>query len=109
MMNQDQFHSAQSDKVCMKIIKIGYIDILITKTFIFNLGITFDSFYLLQWADKADPAIGWNGITKATPLKEFPPEEPNRTNPDEVIESIQKNDEVGQIIPILRCKTNDLS
>merc|ERR1719471_2037659 len=59
MMNQDQFHSAQSDK----------------------------------WADKADPSIGWNGITKATPLKEFPPEEPNRTNPDEVIESIQKNDE----------------
>ena len=35
MMNQDQFHSAQSDR----------------------------------WADKADPAIGWNGITKATPLK----------------------------------------
>ena len=69
---------------------------------------TFDSFYLLQWADKADPAIGWNGITKATPLKEFPPEEPNRTNPDEVIESIQKNDEVGQIIPIFQCKTNDL-
>jgi len=59
MMNQDQFHSAQSDK----------------------------------WADKADPSIGWNGITKATPLKEFPPEEPNRTNPDEVIEAIQKNDE----------------
>ena len=61
MMNQDQFHSAQSDK----------------------------------WADKADPSIGWNGITKATPLKEFPPEEPNRTNPDEVIEALQKNDEVG--------------
>jgi len=59
MMNQDQFHSAQSDK----------------------------------WADKADPSIGWNGITKATPLKEFPPEEPNRTNPDEVITQLQQNDE----------------
>ena len=50
-----------------------------------------------QWADKADPSIGWNGITKATPLKEFPPEEPNRTNPDEVIEALQKNDEVRKI------------
>ena len=42
MMNQDQFHAAQSDK----------------------------------WADRADPSIGWNGITKATPLKVFPEEEP---------------------------------
>ena len=71
--------------------------------FVFNLDITFDLSYLLQWADKADPSIGWNGITKATPLKEFPPEEPNRTNPDEVIESIKNNDEVRQIILILVC------
>lgn len=59
MMNQDQFHSAQSDK----------------------------------WATKADPSVGWNGITKATPLKEFPPEEPNRTDPVDVITKLQNNDE----------------
>lgn len=58
MMNQDQFHSAQSDK----------------------------------WADKADPNIGWNGITKATPLKEFPAEEPNRTNPEEVISKLRDSE-----------------
>lgn len=38
-----------------------------------------------KWATKADPEIGWNGITKATPLKEFPPEEPNRTDPEKVM------------------------
>lgn len=59
MMNQDQFHSAQSDK----------------------------------WADKADPSLGWNGITKATPLKEYPAEEPNRTNPDVVISQLKNGDE----------------
>lgn len=59
MMNQDQYHSAQSDK----------------------------------WATKADPSVGWNGITKATPLKEFPPEEPNRTDPVDVITKLQNNDE----------------
>lgn len=59
MMNQDQYHSAQSDK----------------------------------WANKADPSVGWNGITKATPLKEFPPEEPNRTDPEEVITKLSQNDE----------------
>ena len=40
MMNQEQYHSAQSEK----------------------------------WSDKPDPATGWSGVTKATPLKEFPPE-----------------------------------
>jgi tropomodulin len=59
MMNQDQYHSAQSDK----------------------------------WAKPADPSVGWNGITKATPLKEFPPEEPNRTDPEEVITKLSQNDE----------------
>jgi len=56
MMNQDQFHAAQSDK----------------------------------WAVKADPEIGWNGITKATPLKAFPEEEPNRTNPDVVVMKLKE-------------------
>eukprot|EP00095_Tigriopus_kingsejongensis_P001615 snap_masked-scaffold289_size220122-processed-gene-1.0 protein:Tk01615 transcript:snap_masked-scaffold289_size220122-processed-gene-1.0-mRNA-1 annotation:"tropomodulin" len=59
MMNQDQFHSAQSDK----------------------------------WAKRADPTIGWNGITKATPLKEFPVEEPNRTKPEEVISKLKSGDD----------------
>jgi len=58
MMNQDQFHAAQSDK----------------------------------WAKKADPEIGWNGITKATPLKVFPEEEPNRTNPDVVVAKLKEGD-----------------
>jgi tropomodulin len=58
MMNQDQFHSAQSDK----------------------------------WASKADPEIGWNGITKATPLKVYPAEEPNRTDPEKVISQLRDSD-----------------
>jgi len=40
-----------------------------------------------------DEDIGWDGITKATALKVFPPEEPNRTDPVEVLEKIQSNDE----------------
>ena len=31
---------------------------------------------------------GWDGITKATPLKWYPPEEPNRTDPKEVIKKL---------------------
>lgn len=58
MMNQDQYHSAQSDK----------------------------------WADTPDPTVGWNGVTKATPLKAFPAEEPNRTNPDDIIVCLKAND-----------------
>jgi len=55
LMNQDQYHYAQSAK----------------------------------WADMADPRIGWDGITKATPLKWYPPEEPNRTDPKDVIKKLQ--------------------
>lgn len=54
-----------------------------------------DQFHASQsdkWAKKADANTGWNGITKATPLKEYPAEEPNRTKPDEVIKSLKKND-----------------
>ena len=32
--------------------------------------------------------MGWNGITKATPLKYFEPEEPNPTKPEDVLEKI---------------------
>jgi tropomodulin len=58
MMNQEQFHSAQSDK----------------------------------WASRPDPNVGWNGITKSTPLKVFPPEEPNRTDPEEVLTKLRDGD-----------------
>ena len=88
MMNQEQYHSAQSEK----------------------------------WSDKPDPATGWSGVTKATPLKEFPPEgtfnslisryiflickcilisriiimiffsEPNRTDPEEIVAKIKSGD-----------------
>jgi len=58
MMNQEQFHSAQSDK----------------------------------WADRPDPTTGWGGITKATPLKQFPQEAPNMTDPEEVIKKLKSGD-----------------
>ncbi len=58
MMNQEQYHSAQSEK----------------------------------WSSPVDPNTGWSGVTKATPLKEFPPEEPNRTDPDDVIAKIKSQD-----------------
>jgi len=57
MMNQDQFHSSQSDK-----------------------------------NPRADPELGWNGITKATPLKVYPKEEPNRTDPADVKKKLAAND-----------------
>ena len=57
MMNQDQYHAAQSDK-----------------------------------NPRADPDIGWQGVTKATPLKSYPTEKPNQTNPEEVLQKIQAND-----------------
>jgi len=58
MMNQEQFHSAQSDK----------------------------------WADRADPTTGWSGITKATPLKQFPQEAPNMTDPEDVIKQLKSGE-----------------
>lgn len=57
MMNQDQFHAAQSEK-----------------------------------NPRADPELGWNGITKATPLKVYPKEEPNRTDPADVKKKLAAND-----------------
>lgn len=43
-------------------------------------------------APRADPTIGWGGITKATPLKEYPPEAPNRTEARDVLAKIKAND-----------------
>jgi len=40
-----------------------------------------------------DKEIGWDGITKATPLKYFPPESPNLTDPEEVLQNILDQDE----------------
>ena len=42
-----------------------------------------------KFAEMADPTLGWDGITKATPLKWYPPEEPNRTNPDDIITKLK--------------------
>ena len=41
---------------------------------------------------RADPDIGWKGVTKATPLKVYPTEQPNKAVPEEVLQKIQDND-----------------
>jgi len=46
----------------------------------------------IQWSAKPDPNIGWTGNTKATPLPEFPDEQPNRTVPEEVLKKVKCND-----------------
>jgi hypothetical protein len=54
----------------------------------FHAMLTQDQYHAahsLKWADRVDPTIGWDGITKATPLKWYPQEPPNRTDPDDVI------------------------
>jgi tropomodulin len=43
-------------------------------------------------APRADPTTGWQGVTKATPLKPFPAEAPNKTEPSAVLEKIKAND-----------------
>ena len=43
--------------------------------------------------EEYDQELGWDGITKATALKAYPPEEPNRTDPVEVLEKIKAADE----------------
>jgi len=44
-------------------------------------------------SDDVDKDIGWDGVTKATPLKYFPPESPNLTDPEEVLHKIIDQDE----------------
>ena len=41
---------------------------------------------------RADPSIGWRGVTKATPLKQYPSEAPNKTVPEEAVQKIKDND-----------------
>jgi len=43
--------------------------------------------------EQLDPDLGWDGITKATPLKYFPPEPPNETDPEEVLANLKSGDE----------------
>ena len=38
---------------------------------------------------RADPEVGWNGVTKATPLKAYPDEAPNQTKPEDVVKKLQ--------------------
>lgn len=43
-------------------------------------------------APRADPSTGWKGVTRATPLKVFPAEAPNPTQPRDVLERIKAKD-----------------
>ena len=43
--------------------------------------------------EEFDEGIGWEGVTKATALKVYPAEEPNRTDPVDVLEKLQTGDE----------------
>merc|ERR1712223_1414560 len=43
--------------------------------------------------EEFDSETGWDGVTKATPLKVYPTEEPNRTDPVEVLEKLKSDDE----------------
>lgn len=45
-----------------------------------------------KFASRPDPTTGWQGITKATPLKEFPPEEPNRADPEQIVKGVKSGD-----------------
>jgi len=43
-------------------------------------------------APRADPDIGWKGTTKATPLKVYPEEAPNQTDPQDIVGKLERND-----------------
>lgn len=43
--------------------------------------------------ETVDTEHGWDGITKATPLKFYPPEPPNMTDPVEVLDKIKTGDD----------------
>ena len=52
--------------------------------FLNNVNFARPAFYIF------DLFTGWDGITKATPLKWYPPEEPNRTDPNDVIKKLEQ-------------------
>ena len=43
-------------------------------------------------APRADDSIGLYGVTKSTPLKSFPQEAPNKTDPEEILVKLKAND-----------------
>ena len=43
-------------------------------------------------APKPDESIGLYGVTKSTPLKSFPQEAPNKTDPEEILVKLKAND-----------------
>jgi len=43
-------------------------------------------------APKPDQSIGLYGVTKSTPLKSFPQEAPNKTDPEEILVKVKAND-----------------
>ena len=49
--------------------------------------------YHASLTNKGQPVgLGWDGITKATKPKVFPPEPPNNTDPDDSIKQIKNDD-----------------
>ena len=49
-------------------------------------------------APKADDSVGLYGVTKSTPLKSFPQEAPNRTDPEDVLAKVKANDANTKVI-----------
>lgn len=47
---------------------------------------------------RADPTIGWKGVTKATPLKAYPAEAANKTVPGDALEKIKANDSKTTVV-----------
>jgi len=43
-------------------------------------------------APKPDNSVGLYGVTKSTPLKSFPQEAPNKTDPEEILVKVKSND-----------------
>jgi len=60
-------------------------------------------------APRADPDIGWKGITKATPLKVYPQEAPNQTDPEEVVAKLQQNDSATTIVNLNNIQPSDMA
>lgn len=49
--------------------------------------------YHASLLNKGQPVgLGWDGITKATQPKAFPPDPPNNTDPDESIRRVKEDD-----------------
>jgi len=51
-----------------------------------------------NYGDGIDTEQGWDGVTKATPLKCYPAEPPNLTDPVDVLEKIKCDDEEQKVV-----------